>query len=445
MSTTQLDPSATEAAPHTAATGRAGRQAADTAAAVLRRLEAAWNAGDGQRFGAPYAADATFVDIRGEHHRGRDAIAGGHAGIFATIYAGSTNRMELVDARHLADDVIVATSRNTLDVPSGPLAGIHAATSTSVLVRVGDDLADRRHPQHPRGHAMSALVGGTVGEALAGRAAGTITAPASARPSAPSRLARRGRRGLRRRWGTARRRRDDAPARDVGFDAREPPRPHRVSGLAARARRAPRWHADDAGRPRPAPAPRHLPGPGPAVAHRDDRRLGRRHTGVRAAPARRRRARRARGRRRDPDGRHPSGALDLSRPRSSACLRPCSPSRSHGRHRRGPPGSSPSLLSSGASVSRSPPRCWPSRATRRSRTSSPHRPSSTCGSSARASASSGPRRWRGADPGRATRGMPSHAAATAYPCAGVRGGHPSGCLRLPSGRLAHWALQYDTT
>lgn len=135
MSTTQLDPSATEAAPHTAGADRA---AADTAAAVLRRLEAAWNAGDGQGFGAPYAADAAFVNIRGEHHRGRDAIAGGHAGIFATIYAGSTNRMELVDARHLADDVIVATSRNTLDVPSGPLAGIHAATSTSVLVRVGE-------------------------------------------------------------------------------------------------------------------------------------------------------------------------------------------------------------------------------------------------------------------------------------------------------------------
>src|SRR6478736_969624 len=130
MSTTPLDPSATEAAPQTAAT--------ETAAAVLRRLEAAWNAGDGQGFGAPYAADAAFVNIRGEHHRGRDAIAGGHAGIFATIYAGSTNRMELVDARHVADDVIVATSRNTLDVPSGPLAGIHAATSTSVLVRVGE-------------------------------------------------------------------------------------------------------------------------------------------------------------------------------------------------------------------------------------------------------------------------------------------------------------------
>ena len=78
------------------------------------------------------------MTIRGEQHRGRDAVGSGHAAIFATIYAGSTNRMALVDARHVANDVIVATSRNTLDAPSGPLAGIHAATSTSVLVRVGD-------------------------------------------------------------------------------------------------------------------------------------------------------------------------------------------------------------------------------------------------------------------------------------------------------------------
>ena len=130
MSTTQPDPSATEVTQHTAATG--------TAAAILNRLESAWNAGDGKAFAAPYTSDATFVTIRGEHHRGRDAVGSGHAAILATIYAGSTNRMELVDARHVAEDVIVATSRNTLDAPSGPLAGIHAATSTSVLVRVGD-------------------------------------------------------------------------------------------------------------------------------------------------------------------------------------------------------------------------------------------------------------------------------------------------------------------
>ena len=58
---------------------------------VVRQLEAAWNAMDGSAFAAPFADDADFVTIRGEHFRGRPAIAAGHAAIFQTIYAGSTN------------------------------------------------------------------------------------------------------------------------------------------------------------------------------------------------------------------------------------------------------------------------------------------------------------------------------------------------------------------
>ena len=105
---------------------------------VLARLESAWNAGDGTAFGAPYQPDASFVTIRGEVAHG-PAIGAGNAAIFATIYAGSTNRMELLEAQRLSDDVIVATSRNTLEAPHGPLAGVHAAMSTSVLVRTGDE------------------------------------------------------------------------------------------------------------------------------------------------------------------------------------------------------------------------------------------------------------------------------------------------------------------
>jgi uncharacterized protein (TIGR02246 family) len=107
----------------------------DIAREVLRRLEDAWNRGDGQAFGAVYAEDAYFVTIRGEHLRGQAQIAGGHAGIFATIYAGSTNRMELIEARRIAQNVVVSTSTGTLDAPHGPLQGVHTAMSTSVLVR----------------------------------------------------------------------------------------------------------------------------------------------------------------------------------------------------------------------------------------------------------------------------------------------------------------------
>ncbi len=48
------------------------------------------NSADGPRFGEPFIGDADFVDIRGERHRGRGAIASGHQAIFDSIYRGST-------------------------------------------------------------------------------------------------------------------------------------------------------------------------------------------------------------------------------------------------------------------------------------------------------------------------------------------------------------------
>jgi hypothetical protein len=47
----------------------------DDAAALVTRLENAWNSGDGPAFVAPFAEDADFVNVLGMHVRGRDAIA----------------------------------------------------------------------------------------------------------------------------------------------------------------------------------------------------------------------------------------------------------------------------------------------------------------------------------------------------------------------------------
>lgn len=105
---------------------------------VLRRLEEAWNAADGEAFAAPFTDDADFVAIRGDHHRTRRAIAAGHQAIFDTIYRGSTLRYDLTHARRLTDDVILAHASQTMDAPSGPLAGVHGATATLVLVRTPD-------------------------------------------------------------------------------------------------------------------------------------------------------------------------------------------------------------------------------------------------------------------------------------------------------------------
>ena len=52
-----------------------------------------------------------FVNIRGELHSGGEEIAAGHQQIFDTIYAGSTVRYTLLQARELDDGVMVASRR----------------------------------------------------------------------------------------------------------------------------------------------------------------------------------------------------------------------------------------------------------------------------------------------------------------------------------------------
>ena len=112
-------------------------RAEGVAAELIGRLERAWNEGDGQAFGEPFAPDADFVDIRGEHHRGQQAIAAGHQAIFDSIYEGSSVDYELTGARELSSDVILAHATAVLRVPYGPLAGEHNSMLSLVLVRGG--------------------------------------------------------------------------------------------------------------------------------------------------------------------------------------------------------------------------------------------------------------------------------------------------------------------
>ena len=112
--------------------------ATSVARQMLSRLEQAWNDGDGAAFGAAYASDASFVTVRGDHLVGSAVIGAGHDGIFRSIYAGSVNHMQPIEARTLAEGVLLVVSLNTLDVPGGPLAGRHQAFSTNVITRAGD-------------------------------------------------------------------------------------------------------------------------------------------------------------------------------------------------------------------------------------------------------------------------------------------------------------------
>jgi uncharacterized protein (TIGR02246 family) len=103
--------------------------------AIVTRLESAWNAMDAEAFAAPFAEDADFVNIVGEHHRGRPAIAAGHRAIFRDFYADSTARMEVIAARLLRPEVALVHVHSVLDAPKGPLAGRNTAIFSMVLTK----------------------------------------------------------------------------------------------------------------------------------------------------------------------------------------------------------------------------------------------------------------------------------------------------------------------
>ena len=103
--------------------------------AIVRQLESAWNALDGEAFAAPFAVDADFVNIRAEHFRGRPAIAAGHKAIFSSIYAGSTVQMGVEAGRLLNVGVALMHVKSELTVPAGPMAGTHHACFSMVLTR----------------------------------------------------------------------------------------------------------------------------------------------------------------------------------------------------------------------------------------------------------------------------------------------------------------------
>ena len=102
---------------------------------LLADLEKAWNAGDGVRFAQPFAEDADFVNIRGEHFRTREAIARGHQAIYDTIYKGSVVRYQLVKVRPIVAGVLMAHVRGALNVPTGPFAGELRSLFTMVLTQ----------------------------------------------------------------------------------------------------------------------------------------------------------------------------------------------------------------------------------------------------------------------------------------------------------------------
>jgi len=74
---------------------------------IVQTLEDGWNAGDSAKFASPFASDADYVIVNGQHIRTRAVIDFGHKQIFGTIYKGSKNKHTVKQIRLLKPDVAI--------------------------------------------------------------------------------------------------------------------------------------------------------------------------------------------------------------------------------------------------------------------------------------------------------------------------------------------------
>ena len=122
---------------------------------TIERCVAAWNAGDGAGFAAPFAADAEYTIIDGSHVRGRDVLAAGHQHIFDTVYRSSRMDLHVEALRFLGPDAAFVCCAGDLCYGQGGGAHDDRARSLWVFQRLGDAwhvVAFQNTPvQHPAG------------------------------------------------------------------------------------------------------------------------------------------------------------------------------------------------------------------------------------------------------------------------------------------------------
>ena len=104
--------------------------ATQIASDIAARLQQAWNAGDGNAIGGLFTADGSLVHGNAMHDRGAEAVAQTMSRAFAGPLKGSTISLDVVDARALQDDVVLAHA--TLAVSGGVSLNL---LQTLVLVR----------------------------------------------------------------------------------------------------------------------------------------------------------------------------------------------------------------------------------------------------------------------------------------------------------------------
>ena len=100
---------------------------------IIQSLADAWTAGDGKKFGEPFAEDADYVVVNGLHLKGREAIAQGHQRIFDTIYKDTKLKAEIRKIRFLRPDIAVVHTQGNIAKKTEAFPGAPGAFPVYIL------------------------------------------------------------------------------------------------------------------------------------------------------------------------------------------------------------------------------------------------------------------------------------------------------------------------
>lgn len=139
------------------------------AAALYQQLMDGWNAGDAERFAAPFAEDGQLVGFDGTHLRGRDEIVRFHRPLFERWLRGTRLVGTVTGCRTLAPGVALVHALGRT-VPRGRRepAPERDSVQTLVAVRHGEDWRLAAF-QNTRVRPMGRSAGATVSWLLSDR------------------------------------------------------------------------------------------------------------------------------------------------------------------------------------------------------------------------------------------------------------------------------------
>lgn len=102
---------------------------------IVQQVQDGWNAHDGKAFAAPFAEDADYVIVNGQHVKGRTMIETGHTAIFASIYKDSRNAATIKSIRFPLGGIAIVHIEWNLEFRIGGELQKGQAMNTMVMIK----------------------------------------------------------------------------------------------------------------------------------------------------------------------------------------------------------------------------------------------------------------------------------------------------------------------